>query len=372
MAVRIYSITKTLIVIILATAFMACSSSKITLLVGTYTDAGSEGIYAYRFDQNSGKFVIPESAKTADIIPAVGFTKIENPSFLTISNDNVVYAVTEKGDEAAALTSFRFNPQEFTFTKLASVPPVGLDPCYVSTNGKIVAVGNYSRGTMSIFPIDNNGAATAGRAVVEGHANGANKRQSTPHVHCAIFSPDGKYLFASDFSADRLIRYELSSGDIEYYAVDPESGPRHITFSPNGEHLYVIGELSGDVSVFDYDGSLSKKQVINADKVDAQGAADIHISPDERFLYTSLRLKNDGIAVFSIDSNGRLSEVGYTNTGKHPRNFTITPNGKFLLCACRDTNTIEVYSIDRNTGLLTQTTESINLSKPVCLIWHQN
>ncbi len=347
-----------------AVMLVSCGSKQDvqTLLVGTYTGEGSEGIYVYRFDQNNGEFLSSE---------AVGFTRMENPSFLTITEDNMVYAVSEMNNSTASLSSFRFDPENFSFTKLSTVPTNGEDPCHVSTNGEIVAVGNYSGGTMSLFDIDDDGAAVALTRLVPGSATGPDAiRQSSPHVHCCIFTPDGKYLLLSDFSGDRIIRYELSTGEQAYFPLDADSGPRHITFSPDGKQVYVISELSGDVSVFDYNaGEMYLKQLINADKVDARGAADIHVSPAGKYLYASLRLENDGIAVFRVAEDGSLSEVGYSNTGKHPRNFTISPNGKYLLCACRDSNSVEVYSIDRNTGLLTKTDSSLSLSKPVCLVW---
>ena len=81
--------------------------------------------------------------------------------------------------------------------------------------------------------------------------------------------------------------------------------------------------------------------------VGAKGSADIHLSPDGKFLYASNRLQADGVAIFKVSpSDGTLTKVGYQLTGIHPRNFTITPNGKYLLVACRDTNEIQVFARD--------------------------
>lgn len=149
----------------------------------------------------------------------------------------------------------------------------------------------------------------------------------------------------------------------------PGSGPRHTCFSPDGKHAYLITELSGDVIAISYDEmKLDTIQTIKADTLDAHGSADIHISPDGDFVYASNRLKGDGIAIFSVSSeDGTLKKVGYQPTGIHPRNFVITPNGKFLLVACRDTNEIQVFARDADTGLLKDTGEKIEMSKPVCL-----
>ena len=147
------------------------------------------------------------------------------------------------------------------------------------------------------------------------------------------------------------------------------TGPRHFDFHPNGLYFYLLGELSGEVIVYDYNmGDLKQKQTIFADSVGARGSADIHVSPNGRFLYASNRLQEDGIAVFSIDpQDGTLTKIGYQPTAKHPRNFAITPNGKFLLVASRDDNVIQVFSVDKKTGLLQDSNQDISIDKPVCI-----
>jgi len=123
------------------------------------------------------------------------------------------------------------------------------------------------------------------------------------------------------------------------------------------------------VVVYDYnDGDITMKQTIASDSVGGQGSADIHVSPDGKFLYTSNRLKDDGIAIFSIDQEtGTLARVGYQPTGRHPRNFSFTPDGQYILVACRDDNKIQVFKVNQDTGLLTNTEKDILLSKPVCI-----
>ena len=130
-----------------------------------------------------------------------------------------------------------------------------------------------------------------------------------------------------------------------------------------------MSELSGNVTVFDLKAKGKKMvQEIRSDDVNARGGADIHLSPDGRFLYSSNRLKNDGIAIFKVNTNtGLLAKAGYQPTGTHPRNFNITPNGKFLLCACRDSNAIQVFKINPKTGLLTDTHHDIHIDRPACI-----
>ena len=110
-------------------------------------------------------------------------------------------------------------------------------------------------------------------------------------------------------------------------------------------------------------------QTVCADSLHARGCADIHLSPDGKFLYASVRLQNDGIAIFKVDSDGTLTNAGYQPTGIHPRNFNITPNGKFLLVACRDSGCIQIFRRNVRTGLLSDTGRTIVLDKPVCIVF---
>ena len=140
-------------------------------------------------------------------------------------------------------------------------------------------------------------------------------------------------------------------------------------FSPNGRFAYLMSELSGKVTVFRYrDGRLEALQEIVSDSVGARGGADIHLSPDGRFLYSSNRLQAEGIAIFSVNpSTGLLTRIGYQPTAAHPRQFNITPNGEFLLCCCRDSNKIQVFRRDKKTGMLSDTGKDIPVSRAVCV-----
>ena len=189
------------------------------------------------------------------------------------------------------------------------------------------------------------------------------KGSKPENIRAAIGAGIGKCCF--DVNEDVF----LKEGSPASYKVEAGSGPRHLTFAPNGSYAYLINELSGTVIAFEYsDGELKETQTIAADTVGAKGSGDIHISPDGKFLYASNRLKADGLAIFSIHpENGMLTKVGYQLTGIHPRNFIITPNGKYLLVACRDSNVIQVYERDTDTGLLTDIRKDIKVDKPVCI-----
>lgn len=345
------------------------AENELTMLVGTYTSGSSKGIYTFRFNQETGT------------VTALSETEISNPSYLTLSADNrFVYAVSEQNDSTAAVYAFAFDKEKGTFKLLNSQKTMGEAPCYVSTDGKKVLTANYSGGTMSVFSIRYDGSLEPADTLFQGSASGPDKdRQATPHIHCAVFSPDSNYIFATDFSADRILRYAVHSKEelprplSETVNIQPGSGPRHLVFSKNGKFAYLINELSGKVVAFAYaNGRLNEIQAITADTIQARGSADIHLSPDGKYLYASNRLKEDGIAIFEVNpEKGTLAKVGYQPTGVHPRNFNITPNGKYLLVACRDSNAIQVFERNIITGLLKDTGKEIKIDKPVCIQFAQ-
>lgn len=342
-------------------------ADELNLLVGTYTHGTSKGIYTFRFNQQTG-----------ENRPLDSLT-LPHPSFLTVSEDGRrVYAVSEMNDHTAALHTMAFNPTDGSLRLLDKQWTRGTEPCHVVANQKMVLTANYGGGSLSVFPLRADGTAAPADTLFYGEATGPDKaRQLTPHIHCAMFSPDGKYVFATDFSADRILRFTVTPhgpaplSSPTAIAIKPDSGPRHLTFAPDGKHAYLISELSGEITVFAYaDGRLTALQSIAADTTGARGSADIHVSPDGKFLYASNRLKEDGIAIFRIHpQDGTLTKIGYQRTGLHPRNFNITPNGKYLLVACRDSHVIQVYERDLQTGLLKDTGKDIPMDQPVCIVF---
>ncbi|HTN68305.1 MAG TPA: lactonase family protein [Dysgonamonadaceae bacterium] len=343
------------------------------MLVGTYTSKeGSKGIYLYKFDTNSGQS------------DSVSMVEVANPSYLVISPDeNFVYSVGENGPEDSFAHSFSLDKNKGELKLLNSQHTHGSSPAYIALDakGNNVITANYGGGSISQFNVNSDGTLSKMTNLFQLTGSGTDSiRQKQPHLHSVRYSPDGLFMFAADLGTDKIYRYKsihsvfegqpaFLENDTVVFKAPEGTGPRHFDFHPNGLYFYLLGELSGEVIVYDYNmGDLEQKQIVLADTVGARGSADIHVSPNGRFLYASNRLKTDGIAIFAIDSqDGTLSKVGYQLTAKHPRNFAITPNGKFLLVAGRDDNVIQVYSVDKETGLLTDTHQDIAIDKPVCI-----
>lgn len=355
-------------------SLMTMEGNKCYLAVGTYTSGeGSRGIYLYNFDILTGKS------------DSVGMIEVDNPSYLTFSPDEqFLYAVGENDEEKSAVHAFSFDKRSGTFRKINSQETKSNGPCYITIDarGRNVHTANYGGGSISTFQVNDDGSLSSLLSLIRFSGSGPDSlRQRQPHLHSVAYSPDGRFLFAADLGSDRLYRFEVQETPFQGQPVIQESrmteietppgtGPRHFAFHPDGgRFLYLLGELSGEVVVYaHHGGELEQKQVIAADSVGARGSADIHVAPDGRFLYASNRLQADGIAIFAIDPDeGTLTKVGYQPTARHPRNFVITPNGNYLLVASRDENRIQVFSVDGNNGLLTDTGQDIVVSKPVCL-----
>lgn len=340
------------------------------LLIGTYTAGTSEGLYVYTFNEQTGESEY------------VSTEKVENASYVTTNEDNTfVYAVTENAEEPAFANTLSFDKQTGKLKLLNTQETKGGAPCniVVDSRGTFAVTANYSGGNLSVFPIQADGTLAALSQLVTFEGKGIiAERQDKPHLHCVNFSPDGKYLFAADLGTDHIYRFDtdysgkgafLNEESLVSCQTAAGSGPRHFIFHPSGKYMYLVTELGGTVVGFIYaDGDLKEFQTIEADPLHAMGSADIRITLDGKFLYASNRLKGDGLAIYAIDqTTGRLTPNGYQYTGKHPRNFAVSPNGKFLLVADKDSDQVQVFEIDGTTGLLTDIHKDIQLNMPVCL-----
>ncbi len=354
-------------------AVTTSASDPLYMLVGSYGPADQEGIKVYKFNQATGEGQYVSGVKG-----------ISNPSYQTVSKDGKrVYSVGEDDGGTACANALTFDAATGTLTLINSQPTQGAAPCHIALSPEedYVVTANYNGSNISLFPLDEEGRLKPGQTIGFEGSGPDKERQAIPHLHFVYFTPDNHYLLANDLGTDRIHRFPLNTrqkgsntplvdrqraSDIR---LTPGSGPRHAVFSADGRFAYLITELSGEVMAFTYDGdSLSLMQTIQADTLDARGSADIHLSPDGRFLYASNRLKGDGLAIFRVNpEDGTLSKAGYQPTGIHPRNFVLTPNGQYLLVACRDIDEIQIFARDASTGLLTDTGRRIKTTKPVCL-----
>jgi 3-carboxymuconate cyclase len=341
------------------------------LLIGTYTGGKSEGIYVYKFNSNTGDAGYVSVAKTS------------NPSYLAVSPDkNFVFAANEEGNDKGSVSAFSFNKENGTLSFINKQPSGGDHPCYVDVDksGKWVAVGNYSGGSFSVMPIMVNGSLGSPQTVNHKGSGPDKARQEKAHVHATVFAKDNKHLFVPDLGIDQVMIYTFNPGSGKLNATgsirtEPGTGPRHFTFHPSYKFAYLVEELTATVSAWQYkNGKFSFIQRIAATPADFTGTksgADLHVSPDGKFLYASVRDESNTIAIFSInEKTGKLTLTGSQSTlGKTPRNFSLDPSGNFLLVANQNSDNIIIFRRNKNTGLLEDTGKRIEVGNPVCIKW---
>ncbi len=344
--------------------------SIIYLFVGSYSGAKDEGVRVYTFD-----------TETAETTYLCGATGISNPGFLCLSPDGRhIYSVGEDANEVTATAnSLEFNPRKGTLKLTSSQLAHGGAPSNIalSPNGRLVVTANYYSGSITSFQVKRGGRLGSPNVYKFTGSSVHPERQTHPYMHGVYYTPDGKRLWCTDLGTDQIRAFTLDSHGTPQ--IDPEHqsdhftkallGPRHLCFSPDRPLAYLLGEISGEVCTLDYSDPdhVRVLQAVLCDSLGAGGSADIHMSPDGRFVYASHRLKGDGLSILRVKEDGTLTKIGYQPTAAYPRNFAITPDGRYLLVASRDEDVIQIFSRHILTGLLTDTGKRIPMNNPSCL-----
>lgn len=334
---------------------------------------GGAGIAVYRLDLVGGGLTLRSTV-----------SEVKNPSFQAIHPSNrFLYSVAEVND-GGAVHAFEIDPATGGLRSLNHQSSMGAGPCHVSVDatGRVVLVANYSSGGVAALPIREDGSLGEAASVFQHEGSSVNPgRQQGPHAHSITIDPGNRYAVSADLGIDKVLVYRLDTEDRTITRNDPPSvdvqagaGPRHFAFHPNRKHAYLINELDNTAVAYAYDernGVLQTIQVISTlpeGFSDTSYCADIHVSPDGRFVYGSNR-GHDSIVIFEVDSDtGTLSVVDYESTrGEFPRNFALDPSGQFLFAANQNTDNIVTYRIDKQTGKLTATGQEVETPQPVCI-----
>ncbi|MDC0708605.1 lactonase family protein [Stigmatella sp. ncwal1] len=352
---------------------------ELWVYVGTYTTGQeSQGIYLCRLDLETG------------VLQQVGVTPgVADPSFLAVDGKRrYLYAVNEltsfEGKPSGAVSAFTIHPETHALTFINQQATQGGAPCHLEVDAKdgFVLVANYVGGNVAVLPIQEGGGLGPTVEVKQHEGSGPNTdRQEGPHAHQVRLDATQKYAFVSDLGTDKIMVYQFDAGRGKLtphqpasVATQPGAGPRHLTFHPNGRFAFNINELNSTLTAFAYDsaqGTLTPLQTVPALPEGFTGAsycADIHVSPDGRFLYGSNR-GHDSIVVYAIGPSGQLTYVEHVSTlGRWPRNFTIDSTGTYLLVANQHTHSIVTFRRDAETGKLTPVGQPLEIPAPVCLL----
>ncbi len=358
-------------------AWSAAPNAYFVYVASSATGA-SHGIYAYRFDAATGK--LTATGRVANVV---------SPAFLaTDPHHRVLYVATDQ-DEAPKqngfISSYAINPRTGALKLLNRVDQDGF-PCHltVDTTNKVLFVANYEKGTVVSFPLKPDGSIGERSGFNQLTGSGPNhERQTGPHAHATVLSPDNRFLFVPNLGSDQVRIYRVDTmkrtftpNDPAFVSVKAGLGPRHMLFSRDGKFAYLICEMESTVVAFSYDsakGSLTTLQTISTLPAGYKGidnSAEIDIDLAGRFLYASNR-GHDSITVFAIDpAKGTLTKVQVApSLGKIPRNFALDPTGKYLLAGNQLSDQLKLFQVDQTTGRLTPTGQAMNVEKPVCILF---
>ncbi|WP_060498804.1 lactonase family protein [Pseudomonas sp. NBRC 111133] len=346
-----------------------------TLLVGSYTDGASQGIYRYQFDDKRGHI----DPTPQQVVKSV------SPSWLVLSADQrLLFAVNETpGGHASSFTV----SAKGEIKPLNQVASKGDEPTHasISRDQRFLFVANYAvnpdpGGSLVVISVAKDGKLKQVVQQLRHKPSGVNpERQVGAHVHSLVLSPNGQHLYASDLGADKVFiyRYDGASPDQPLSpaipaSVDlpPGSGPRHLLFDAKGRHVYLTLEMSGEVVMFDVkDDALLERQrlpLTEQQEAAAKAAGGLHLSADGRFLYVSNRGTANEIVVFSVGKqDGQLTFLQRRSVeGDHPREFALAPSDNFLLVANQKSNQIVVIRRDPRSGKLLETVQTLKQDAP--------
>lgn len=337
------------------------------LYAGCYTGDTPEG----------GILIFDFCPRTGDLYLLSQFGFAPNPSYLALRG-KMLYAVSETA--GGALTSFALEDGGAALRPVASVPSGGDDPCHILIwpGGRCLSVANYSSGSLAVFDVLEGGAAARRAAFCQhsGVGHDAQNRQAGPHVHSTGMDASGQ-LLAADLGLDRIFRYRLDADGVlqsgaSALIAPPGSGPRHFCFSRDGKTLYAVAEMGNQLLEYAYDpeGECALRNVLpllDAGFAGENLAADIHLAPDGRFLYASNR-GDDSIAAFRLGKDGRATFLERTSAhGRGPRNFCLSPDGRFALIANQYSGNIAVCVRDTESGHIGEMVCDVPAPRAVCL-----
>ncbi|UAJ13893.1 lactonase family protein [Aquirufa lenticrescens] len=334
------------------------------LIIGSYTSKGNPGIEVFNWD-----------AKTGAATKSYSLT-VPQASYQAISGD-YLFSVSEEGDGKASVSSFQMRNGKYEAIN-TEFSLKGDHPCHLTyrEKSKTIYTANYTGGSVSVFQTANGRLKPLAQYIAYTGSSVNKDRQNSAHAHMVALSPDQNTLFVTDLGSDKIYAHailadgRLAEGRAEI-ALTSGNGPRHIRFNAKGDRAYLLNELSSDVDVFAVKGSqLNKIQSIPADTsaTKVKGSADIHISPNGKWLMSSNRISSNQVVVFKIEADGQLTRVFHQNVAKIPRNFTFDPSGNFVLVASQEEDRVQVFHFDDKTGSLKDSHQDILAKSPVSLL----
>jgi 6-phosphogluconolactonase len=343
---------------ILLVLTMMLPSTDQTVYVGTRTREGrSEGLYRLIFQSDTGKL---RDVKLA--------SKTTDPSFVALHPARpLLYSVVATPE--GRVRAFAIEA-DGVLRLLNEVSSKGAGPAHVQVDrsGRWVAVANYTDGSAAVYKIQADGSLSEAVDAVQHKGGSVNEsRQAGPHAHSAYFSADNRILYIADLGLDEVKAYGFDAATGKLSEGTPlrtpkGAGPRHLALGKT--RIYVLNEITSSVSVFEAGKLLETVSALPEGFQGETTAAEIVLDSQEKYLYASNR-GADTIAVFRVGAH--LEKIADVKVGRTPRNFVLSPDGRFLLVASQADDTVQSYRVDGSTGLFTPVGDPVKVGSPICL-----
>ncbi len=344
------------------------SEKKYVAYVGTYTNGSSIGIHIFDVDMEHGRL------KERGVVP------VHNASYLTKSyNGKYLYSIADEGVEVLKIE------KNGDLTPINKVGIDGMRGCYLSVDksGKFLFVGGYHDGKVTVVHTHKNGRLGSIMCGVFHKGLGSvAERNFRPHVSCVIPTPDGKYLCAVDNGVDQVKIYKVDaqSGELRLYDIlrcRLESGPRLMTFSKDGRFAYINCELTNTINVYSYHGEGKSPEfellqevesVMDKEEVSSACCA-MKLSPSGKYLYCSSAGENT-VGIFAVDEEtGLLEKICILPiSGGYPKDIDVLPGEKTLVVLCHESNYIRFFTIDYEKKCFVMKGKQVPVETPNCIL----
>lgn len=354
----------------IATTLFTALVTALALVSGAR--AGMAETFAYVGNADSNDISVFKIAESGEMTPVqtAAFTGVEKPGSstpLAITPDHRFLIAGVRSQPFLAV-SFAIDPKTGLLSQIGK-GPLADSMANIATDrgGKVLFSASYGGNKVALNPLQANGVVAETKQVIPTGLN----------AHAFLPSPDNRFVFATNLGSDQVLSFAFDAAAGSLTPSDPpsiktpeKSGPRHFVFHPNGKFVYLLHELNGDVAAYSYEaksgawGEIQRTTALPEGFSGKPWAADIHITPDGRFLYASERTTNT-LTAYKVDAtSGKLTMIGSVPTEKQPRGFNIDPTGRYLAAVGELSDGMTVYAIDQTSGALSKLKSYATGKKP--------